>query len=112
MMRLLANIMTCKCGNPISLVIINLRPISGPFEPIAEWSRCCTCNRTHELKMLPNRNKITESQLTACMRQLPKADYFTLDELKSGKVHGVNAIPPKEYNPNAYLGERETQEIF
>lgn len=113
----LASMMRCKCGNPVSVVKVYLKPISGPFEAIAEVSRCCVCDKVYAFRGINNRHGISMLQVETCYKQLPTT-FFSMDELKSGKVNGINKDNMKKfemgnsYDPNAYLGEKETQEVF
>lgn len=114
----LAQIMACRCGNPVSTIKVHLKPISGPFEDIAEVARCCICDKVYSIRPISNKHGITLGQVEKCYRQLPET-FFTAEELKSGAVSGINKgnmrkfeMGNNDYNPNAYLGERDTQEVF
>lgn len=111
-------------GTLLSEVTISIK-CKGPNIPIAKMVRCCRCGYLQGIWLIPGhetgdgfnrlpseaqKNGITVGMITTCLSQMFVGS-FTLEELKSGKVHGasVNIKRVLEYNPDKYI---EPEKIF
>jgi hypothetical protein len=109
-------------GTLLSEVTVSIK-CKGPNIPIAKMVPCCRCSYLQGIWLIPGRemenelgrypsvaqeNGITVGMITKCLSQM-FVESFTLEELKSGKVHGasVNVKRVIDYNPDKYIEPEE-----
>lgn len=109
--------MYCTCGSMVSRVEISIQQDGKPYIPIARMNRCCMCGRVERVYIIPagasqlsaaQQNGITLRHVAECVRQAPLSSY-SLEELKSGKLHGFPHKAGSEYNPNEHIEPRERE---
>ena len=104
--------MYCKCGTIMSCVDISINLPGAANIPIARMNRCCACSWVERVYILPGRNGgksnaelngLSMRHVAECVRQAPLESY-TLDELKTGRLHGFPVKPPADkYDPDAHI---------
>lgn len=111
-------------GSLLSEVTISIK-CGEHNTPIAKMVRCCRCSYLQSIWLIPGiemenemgrypsvaqENGITVGMITKCLSQM-FIDSFTLEELKSGKVHGASESVKRiiDYNPNKHI---EPEELY
>lgn len=109
--------MYCICGSIVSRVEISIRQDGKPNEPIARMNRCYMCGRVERVYLIPagagqlsaaQHNGIMLRHVAECVRQAPLNSY-SMEELKSGKLHGFPHKAGSGYNPDEHIEQRERE---